>query len=405
MPNVVVNSRTVNGTKVGSLEESYPWLSFQLDLQKAPPELWMLLGEARSKIQHLAKSLLGPETGQRLRLVYLAKGVHATTAIEGNTLSEDEVVEHLEGQLKLPASQEYLTREVDNIIAAYNSIQDDLYAGGSAELSPEKIREYNRLILNGLEVEEGVVPGELALKRTAVGRYLAPPREDCDYLLSRLCDWLNKDFKAPNEEMLIPYAIIKAVIAHLYIAWIHYFGDGNGRTARCLEVQILVATGLVPTPAIHLLSNHYNVTRDEYYRQLDASSRQHGGDPLSFLVYAVKGFVEELRLQLKIVWDQLYADRWEQHIYQQFGDTQRAPEIRQRQLVLDLSKSGEAVPRSKIRELSPRVAVAYAERGEKTLTRDLNALLKRGLIKQEGGGYQPARERILAMVPPLPQTD
>jgi Fic family protein len=364
----------------------------------------MLLGEARSKIQHLTQSLLAPETGERLRLVYLAKGVHATTAIEGNTLSEDEVVEHLEGQLKLPRSQEYLTREVDNIIRAYNAIRDQLFDGGSAELSPAKIREYNRLILDGLEVEEGVVPGELAPKRTAVGRYLAPPREDCDYLLDRLCEWLNKDFDPPDEDMAIPYAILKAVMAHIYIAWIHYFGDGNGRTARCVEVQILTATGLVPTPAIHLLSNHYNVTRDEYYRQLDASSREHGGDPLPFLIYAVKGFVGELRLQLRIVWEQLYADRWEQHIYQVFGDTQRAPDIRQRQLVLDLSKQQEPIPRSKIRELSPRVAVAYTERGEKTLTRDLNALLKRGLIKHEDGGYRPAREKILTMMPALPET-
>lgn len=401
---MAVKPRTVNGTKVGPLEESFPWLSFKVDLQKAPPELWMLLGEARSKIQHLTKSLLAPETGERLRLVYLAKGVHATTAIEGNTLSEDEVVEHLEGQLKLPASQEYLTREVDNILTAYNTIRSELFEGASTELSPGKIREYNRLILDGLEVEEGVIPGELAHKRTAVGRYLAPPREDCDYLLERLCEWLNNDFEAPNEEMLIPYAIIKAVIAHLYIAWIHYFGDGNGRTARCVEVQILTATGLIPAPAAHLLSNHYNVTRDEYYRQLDSSSREHGGDPVPFLLYAVKGFVEELRLQLQIVWEQLYADRWEQHIYQQFGDTQRAPDIRQRQLVLDLSKQGEPVPRSKIRELSPRVAVAYAERGEKTLTRDLNALLKRGLIKHEEEGYRPAREKILTMMPALPET-
>jgi Fic family protein len=400
---MVGNTRTIDGTKGGSLRESYPWLSFKVDLQKAPPELWMLLGEARSKIQHLTKSLLAPETGERLRLVYLAKGVHATTAIEGNILSEDEVVEHLEGQLKLPASQEYLTHEVDNILTAYNTIRNELFEGASTELSAEKIREYNRIILDGLEVEEGVVPGELAKKRTAVGRYLAPPREDCDYLLDRLCEWLNKDFEAPNEEMLIPYAIIKAVIAHLYIAWIHYFGDGNGRTARCVEVRILTATGLIPAPAAHLLSNHYNVTRDEYYRQLDASSREHGDDPVPFLLYAIKGFVEELRLQLQIVWEQLYADRWEQHIYQVFGDTQRAPDIRQRQLVLDLSKQQEPVPRSKIRELSPRVAVAYAERGEKTLTRDLNALLKRGLIKHEEDGYRPSREKILTMMPALPR--
>lgn len=56
------------------------------------------------------------------------------------------------------------------------------------------------------------------------------------------------------------YAIFKAVVAHLYLAWIHPVGDGNGRTARLVEFQILLSSG-VPSPAAHLLSNHYNQTR------------------------------------------------------------------------------------------------------------------------------------------------
>ncbi len=393
----------MSGTDGRSYIETHPWLTFQLNLRSAPPDLWMLLGEARSKIQHLSESLLAPETGNRLRLLYLAKGVHATTAIEGNTLTEDEVVEHLQGQLKLPRSQEYLTREVDNIVTTYNKIAREMLDGdGTRELTPAKVSEYNRLILDGLDLEEGVVPGELAHKRPGVGRYLAPDRGDCDYLLDRLCEWLNSDFDSPDEDMAIPYAIIKAVMAHLYIAWIHYFGDGNGRTARCAEVQVLAASGLVPTPAGHLLSNHYNITRDEYYRQLDASSREHAGNPIPFLMYAIRGLVDELREQLQIVWNQLYADRWEQHVYQQFGDARTPPHIRQRQLVLDLSKQKEPVPRGKLRELSPKVAAAYATRGEKTLTRDLNALVQRGLIRHDKQGYIPCRETILAMLPRVP---
>lgn len=391
------------GTGSRSYEKTHPWLTFRLDLRNAPPELWILLGEARSKIEHLSESLLAPETGERLRLLYLAKGVHATTAIEGNTLTEDEVVEHLRGQLKLPPSQEYLARELDNIVRAYNTIAEEMFDGNaSRDLTPAKLAEYNRLILDGLELENGVEPGKLAPKRPAVGRYLAPDREDCDYLLDKLCDWLNTGFVPPNEEMVIPYAIIKAVIAHLYIAWIHYFGDGNGRTSRCVEVQILAATGLVPKPAGHLLSNHYNITRDEYYHQLDAASRDHRGNPIPFLLYAVHGLVEGLREQLDIVWHQLYDDRWEQHVYQQFGDARTPPHIRQRQLVLDLSKQPLAVPRSQIREISPKVAAAYATRGEKTLTRDLNALVERGLIRLEDDGYVPRRETILALLPRVP---
>jgi Fic family protein len=203
--------------------------------------------------------------------------------------------------------------------------------------------------------------------------------------------------------MIVPFAIIKAVLAHLYLAWIHYFGDGNGRTARCVELQIMLATGRVSTPASHLLSNHYNITRDEYYHQLDAASRDHDGSPIAFLVYAVRGFVDQLRAQLDSVWRQLCADRWEQYVYQQFGDARTPPHIRQRQLVLDLSKQSEPVARGRLRDLSPKVASAYAKRGDKTLTRDLNALVERDLIVFEGGGYRPRREKILSLLPNVPQ--
>jgi Fic family protein len=392
-------AETVDRTYLGT----HPWLSFNIDLRQAPTELWILLGEARSKVEHLGESLLDPETGERLRELYLAKGVHATTAIEGNTLSEEEVAAHLGGRLNLPSSQEYRTREIDNIVSAYNRVAEELFGDASGELTPEKIKEYNRLILEGLPLAEGVVPGEMAAWPPVVGRYRAPPREDCDYLLEQLCDWLNTGFVAADDEMVLPYAIIKAVIAHLYLAWIHYFGDGNGRTARCVELQIMLATGRVSTPAAHLLSNHYNITRDEYYRQLDSASRDRDGNPIAFLVYAVRGFVDQLRAQLQSVWEQLCADRWEQYIYQQFGDAKTAPKIRQRQLVLDLSKQTQPVPRSKLRDLSPKVAAAYAKRGEKTLTRDLNALIKRDLIAHERSGYRPRREKILSLMPSVPQ--
>jgi len=405
---MAANSGTSSGTNQGTYLATHPWLTFKLDLSEAPWELWMLLGEVRSKIQHVAQSLLAPETGERLRELYLAKGAHATTAIEGNTLSEAEVAAHLAGQLRLPPSQEYRTREIDNIVRAFNRVVAELMDGGPHELTVARLKEYNRLILEGLALEEGVEAGKLAPNRRTVGRYIAPPVDDCDYLMERLCEWLNGgDFDAPDEELRIPYTVIKAVIAHLYIAWIHYFGDGNGRTARCVELETLLASGLIPTPAAHLLSNHYNTTRDEYYRQLDATSRQHGGDPIPFLMYAIRGLRDELRAQLDAVWRQLYSDRWEQYVYQQFGDARTPPDLRQRQLVLDLSKQSDPVPRAALRDLSPKVAAAYANRGDKTLTRDLNALIKRDLVVSERGRYRPKSEKILALLPdtaPSPQS-
>ena len=84
--------------------------------------------------------------------------------------------------------------------------------------------------------------------------------------------------------------LTRALPAHLYIAWIHPFADGNGRTARLVEYQLLAGSGLVPTPAVHLLSNHYNLTRSYYYRVLDRSSRIRPWSPVEFIAYAVDGF-------------------------------------------------------------------------------------------------------------------
>jgi hypothetical protein len=55
---------------------------------------------------------------QGLHRLYLEKGALATTAIEGNTLTENEVLQHLEGTLKLPPSKEYPGQEIDNIVGA-----------------------------------------------------------------------------------------------------------------------------------------------------------------------------------------------------------------------------------------------------------------------------------------------
>src|SRR5947207_5877512 len=96
-------------------ERTHQWLTFDVDFRRATAKLWIRLGECQSKSEHLAGVPLHPKTARKLHDVYLAKGVLATTAIEGNTLSEEEVLQHLEGKLKLPKSREYLAQEITNI--------------------------------------------------------------------------------------------------------------------------------------------------------------------------------------------------------------------------------------------------------------------------------------------------
>src|SRR5580765_7332027 len=99
---------------------SHPWLKFNVKMQDAPPTLWIMLGECASKCEHLAGVPLSPSTADKLHQVYLIKGAVATTAIEGNTLSEKEILDHISGEIPGPPSREYQVQEIKNIIDACN---------------------------------------------------------------------------------------------------------------------------------------------------------------------------------------------------------------------------------------------------------------------------------------------
>jgi Fic family protein len=356
----------------------------------------MLLGEARSKCDHVAGVPLRPDVANQLHRLFLAKGVMGTTAIEGNTLSEDQVLQVLEGKLDLPKSKQYLMREVENILGVCNNIIDTLHA--PIALTPARICDFNRRVLDSLSLDDDVEPGVVRKHKVGVLNYRGAPPEDCDYLLEQLCEWLNGptfDTEGDEDRALV-YAIIKAVLAHLYVAWIHPFGDGNGRTARLIEFDILVQAG-APSPAAHLLSNFYNETRTEYYRQLDHASKS-GGDVVPFLKYALQGLVDGLRDQVARIRDQQWDVAWRNYIHEVFdgaGETEK----RQRDLLLDLSSKTEPIARADIASVSPRMATAYAHKGPRTVARDLNTLLRKDLIVRKGKGFVANRDLILAFLP------
>src|SRR5258707_13302465 len=82
-------------------EKSHPWLTFSIDLGGAAPAFWLVLGECQSKCEHISGVPLPPAVASQLHAVYLAKGAWGTTAIEGNTLSEQEVLQRVRGKLQL----------------------------------------------------------------------------------------------------------------------------------------------------------------------------------------------------------------------------------------------------------------------------------------------------------------
>jgi len=378
-------------------EMTHPWISFQLNLEKASPRFWLSLGEAQSKCLHLAGVTLTPKTAEVMHSIYLARGALASTAIEGNTLSENEAIKIVKKESKLPKSQAYLATEIKNIIEATNLIMKEIETDGDKSITSEDIKKYNHLVLQKLEVAEYVVPGEFRECDIEVSTYIGPKSEEVKRLVSDLCAWLNGAAFNIYEDEPIINAVIKAIVAHIYIAWIHPFGDGNGRTSRLVEFRFLVEGG-VPSPAAHLLSNHYNKTRTEYYRRLEIISKN-GGDLMPFLEYAIEGFVDQLREQLLYVKSKQWHVTWQNYVYAKLGSNRNASTERQLQLVLAMSENIDLYSKTDVLSLTPEVARLYARKTEKTLTRDLNKLKKLKLIDMQEGKFIANAGLILNFLP------
>ncbi len=367
-------------------EETHPWITFQFDASNLNYKIWLLLGEAQSKFEHIKGAPLLPDTIKNMLRVYLAKGALATTAIEGNTLTEQEVEKRIQGELDLPPSKEYLGQEIDNVVEAYNLIADRLLSSkDSDKLSVELIKEYNRLVLRSLPLSEGVIPGEIRTYSVGVARYRGAPPEDCNYLLEKYVSWLNEQFIFPNDLRAV-FGILKAIMAHLYFVWIHPFGDGNGATARLIEFQILLSVG-APAIAAHLLSNHYNQTRSEYYRNLEITSNT-GGDVSGFIFYALQGFVDGLREEINYIQSQQKAVHWINHIHNSFRDSRTETEKRTRDLLLEISKMGPGpFTLDQIHYGTPRIAEMFAKYSERTMMRHIDDLVEMKLLLKKEGKY------------------
>ena len=376
-------------------ERTHPWLTFQLDLRRLSHLDWLTLGRVAANCMHVAAAPLDPQVSEKIHQIYLAKGALATTAIEGNTLTEEEALAAVAGRLKLPPSRQYLEREVDNIVTACNELAAKLSTDGEIPITVDYLERMNRLVLDGLEVDDYVIPGRVRTGNVAVGRYRCAEGRDAGFLLRCLCNRLNKLNASGMDE--IEFAIIKAVFAHIYFVWIHPFGDGNGRTGRLLEFAILLEAGL-PQPVCHLLSNHYNMTRTRYYRELERASRAQKGID-GFIAYALHGLRDGLHEQIVMIRQRLWEVAWVHFVHEQFHAPRNDADRRRRTLALALASLTDSVTFNDLPNLTPDVARAYANRSRQTLIRDLQALQDRGLLTLEETAFRINRKHILAFLP------
>jgi len=371
----------------------YPHIQFK-KAWKLKDKTIFQLGQCDAIIKAISNTPIRPDYREHLHSIALIKGAQATTAIEGNTLTYEQIQEIQKGK-KLPPSKEYLQIEVQNIIDAFNEILNNLVVQNKVLIiKPQLILTFHKLVGKDLGDHFEAIPGKFRNNNVTIGRYLAPEHKDVSGMIDQLCDWLQNEFHFGKEQSF-EEAIIQAIVTHVYIAWIHPFSDGNGRTARLLEYYLLLHAG-VPDIASHVLSNHYNLTRSEYYRQIENATLKK--DLTEFIDYAILGFRDGLYETLSIIQENQLQITWRNYIYGIFDNKKATGKAsiaikRRRNLILRIPVD-DYLSEEEISALHPTIIRDYSELSERTLSRDLEELINAGLLDKKKEGYR-AKVEIL----------
>ena len=386
---------------MSNYKESHPWINFSLDIRKFPLRFWLDLGACISKCEHLANTALSLSLRDRLNTMYLQKGAQATTAIEGNTLSAEQVDAVIaDKSTGLPPAYDKMEKEVRNVKNLFEAIVNKAQNGDLPPLSPRLICDFQRRILQDIPINGNV--GKVRQRGVAVGTYRGAPEAECAALLEELCRWLNTGADFIKLEKTLgnkAAAVIRAVLAHVYIAWIHPFDDGNGRTARMVEFYLLFMAD-IPATAAHLLSNHCNKRRDEYYARLGEASTK--CSPIAFLCFMVEGLREGLHEQLRYV----YADH-EQLVWQALTEEiiKGSTAARQRRtklarLLLKYERWGKSADLMKNDDIALLYVNASSTNAVAVLYHDMEYLTEKQLIIKQEDGYCVNKAMLTAPKPP-----
>jgi Fic family protein len=212
-----------------------------------------------------------------------ARNVHASTAIEGNPLTLEQVRVLEEGR-ELTAATPRSQREVLNYFAGLRHIEKH---AAKSRLRHDDVFALHRILAKGV-MDQGEA-GHYRSISVRVGRHTPPPPQDVSGLMFELLEWWNK----PANELS---PVLSAAILHYRLEAIHPFADGNGRAGRALALWELYRRGF-DTHHIFSVDEYYWEDRPRYYAALDAV-RHAGEDLTDWLEYCAIG----LRQTLERVW-------------------------------------------------------------------------------------------------------
>jgi len=208
------------------------------------------------------------------------RGAHASTAIEGNPLTLEEV-RALEAGTPLPARTERSRREVLNYFAGLRWMEKR--AAAKKPVTHEDLFRLHALLAKDV-MDQGEA-GSYRSIRVRVGKHLPPPPEMVSGLMRELLEWWN----GKSTEWPAP---LSSAILHYQFEEIHPFADGNGRLGRMLALWELYRRGF-DTHHIFSVDEFYWEDRARYYARLDAVRRE-GGELTGWLEYTTEGLRQTL---------------------------------------------------------------------------------------------------------------
>ncbi len=278
------------------------------------------------------------------------RNAHSSTAIEGNPLTLEQVRAIEEGR-EIPATAQRARREVANYFAGLRFVEKN------ARLPAVAHREVFKLhrIMADAVMDQGEA-GKYRTIRVRVGRYLPPPPERVQPMMSALLTWWNKE-----TALLSP--VLSAAIVHHQFETIHPFADGNGRTGRMLSLWELFRRGF-DDHHIFSIDEFYWEDRPRYYDALERVS-QESGNLTSWLEYSAEG----LRGTLERVWSRV------QKFTARAGKEKLVLRPKQEQLLHLLREKKALTPRE------VWAGIGVSKQGALDL---LRPLIKAGLVRRVG---------------------
>lgn len=147
----------------------------------------------------------------RLRRDNRIRTIHASLAIENNSLSLDQVTDIINGKRILGAPDEIC--EVKNAFEVYNKL---------LEMNPYSVKDMllaHKVLMNELTKEAGTFRnGGVGVFAGEQLVHMAPPANQVPHLIKELVDWAEKAEVHP---------LIKSCVFHYEFEFIHPFAEGN----------------------------------------------------------------------------------------------------------------------------------------------------------------------------------